>query len=87
MIVFAHLGHWYSAFGFLVPAALVIGWIRFQARRERRRVQFAEDWTLQLRGGVWRLESIDPVAPRQRRHRRSHPPRTAASPAPERSGS
>ena len=30
--VYAHLGHWYSAFGFLVPAVLVVLWIRFQAR-------------------------------------------------------
>ena len=64
----------------------MIAWIRFQARRERRRVEFAEDWTLELQDGVWRLESIERVAPRERR-RRAHPPRTVPSPTPERSGS
>ncbi|MDQ6775334.1 MAG: hypothetical protein M3071_03730 [Actinomycetota bacterium] len=61
MIVFAHLGHWYSAFGFLVPAALVFAWIRLQARRDRRRAEFAEYWTLSLRDGRWELISTAPA--------------------------
>jgi hypothetical protein len=69
VIVLAHLGHWYSAFGFLVPAVLVIAWVRYQARRDRRRVQFIEDWTLELRDGAWQLESVQPVASRRQRRR------------------
>lgn len=61
MIISAHLGHWYSAFGFLVPAALVVLWIRFQARRERRRQEFAQYWTLELRQGRWSVVAMDPA--------------------------
>ncbi|HWF49921.1 MAG TPA: hypothetical protein VG294_04665 [Solirubrobacteraceae bacterium] len=70
MILFAHLGHWYSAFGFLVPAALVIAWIRLQARRDRRRAEFAEYWTLRLRDGCWVLVSTAP-APLERKRGRA----------------
>ncbi len=61
MIVLAHLGHWYSALGFLVPAGLVMGWVRLQARRDRRRAEFAEYWTLSLRDGRWELISTAPA--------------------------
>ena len=61
MIVFAHLGHSYSAFGFLVPAVLVVLWIRFQGRRERRRQEFAQYWTLELRGAEWKLIEMAPA--------------------------
>jgi hypothetical protein len=84
VIVFAHLGHWYSAFGFLVPAALVVVWVRFQARRDRRRTEFVEDWTLELRDGDWRVESVQPVDSRRRR-RRPSPERVRAAPTPDRS--
>ncbi len=70
MIVFAHLGHWYSAFGFLVPAALVVLWIRYQARREQRRQEFSQYWTLELRDGDWKVVAIAP-APGSRRQRRA----------------
>jgi hypothetical protein len=70
MIVSAHLGHWYSAFGFLVPAVLVVLWIRYQARREQRRQEFAQYWTLELHGGQWKLVEIEP-APGSRRQRRA----------------
>jgi hypothetical protein len=70
MIVFAHLGHWYSAFGFLVPAVLVVVWIRYQSRREARRQEFSQYWTLELRVGVWRLMAVGP-APQSRRQFRS----------------
>jgi hypothetical protein len=52
-----------------VPAVLVIAWVRYQARRDRRRVRFTEDWTLELRDGAWRVESVQPVATRRRRPR------------------
>jgi hypothetical protein len=61
MIVFAHLGHWYSALGFLVPAGLVFAWIRLQARRDRRRAEFSEYWTLTEREGRWVLTSTAPA--------------------------
>lgn len=66
MIVYAHLGHWYSAFGFLVPAVLVVLWIRYQARRDRRRQEFSQYWTLELRDGQWKVVDIEP-APGSRR--------------------
>jgi hypothetical protein len=66
MIVLAHLGHWYGAFGFLVPAALVVLWIRYQARREQRRQEFSQYWTLELRHGEWRVVAMGP-APASRR--------------------
>jgi hypothetical protein len=69
MILFAHLGHWYSAFGFLVPAGLVIAWIRLQARRDRRRAEFAEYWTLSLRDGRWVLVSTAPAPLARKRGR------------------
>jgi hypothetical protein len=84
VIVFAHLGHWYSAFGFLVPAALVVAWVSYQARRDRRRTEFVEDWTLELRDGDWRVESVQPVESRRRR-RRPRPERVRAAPTPDRS--
>jgi hypothetical protein len=84
VIVVAHLGHWYSAFGFVVPAALVLAWVRYQARRDRRRGQFTEDWTLELRDGQWRVESVQPVATRRRRLR-PRPERVRSSPTPDRS--
>lgn len=70
MIISAHLGHWYSAFGFLLPAVLVVMWIRFQARRERRRQEFCQYWTLELRAGRWEVVEIQP-APGSRRQRRA----------------
>jgi hypothetical protein len=70
MIVSAHLGHWYSAFGFLVPAVLVVLWIRYQARRDRRRQEFAQYWTLELRGADWTVVEIEP-APASRRQWRA----------------
>lgn len=70
MIVIAHLGHWYSALGFLVPAVLVVLWIRYQARRERRRQEFSQYWTLELRAGRWTAVDIEP-APGSRRQRRA----------------
>ncbi len=70
MITYAHLGHWYSAFGFLVPAVLVVVWIRYQARREARRQEFSQYWTLELRGGEWRVVAMGP-APASRRQYRS----------------
>jgi hypothetical protein len=70
MIISAHLGHWYSAFGFLVPAVLVVLWIRYQARRERRRQEFSQYWTLELRQGRWSVVAIDP-APGSRAQRRA----------------
>jgi hypothetical protein len=70
MIVLAHLGHWYSALGFLVPAVLVVLWIRYQARREHRRQEFSQYWTLELRGGQWRVVAVGP-APASRRQYRS----------------
>lgn len=70
MIISAHLGHWYSAFGFLVPAVLVVLWIRYQARRERRRQEFAQYWTLELRGGRWSVVAIE-AAPGSRAQRRA----------------
>jgi hypothetical protein len=79
VIVFAHLGHWYSAFGFLVPAVLVIAWVRYQAHRDRRRVQFTEDWTLELRDGAWQVESVQPVVTRRRR-RRPRPEQVRSAP-------
>ncbi|MFL5822845.1 MAG: hypothetical protein ACJ764_05315 [Solirubrobacteraceae bacterium] len=69
MIVPAHLGHWYSAFGFLIPAVLVVLWIRLQTRRERRRQEFAQYWTLELRGENWTLVSIEPAPVSRRQHR------------------
>lgn len=85
MIVYAHLGHWYSAFGFLVPAVLVVLWIRYQARRERRRQEFSQYWTLELREGQWNVVEMEP-APGSRRQRRARlqlvPPPWSA-PAPE----
>lgn len=86
MILLAHLGHWYSAFGFLVPAVLVVLWIRFQARRERRRQEFSQYWTLELRDGSWRLVEIDPAPPsrQQRRARlRLVPPPWSAPTGPD----
>jgi hypothetical protein len=70
MIVYAHLGHWYSAFGFLVPAVLVVLWIRYQARREQRRQEFSQYWTIELRDGEWRVVGMEP-APASRRQYRS----------------
>jgi hypothetical protein len=70
VIVLAHLGHWYSAFGFLVPAVLVVVWIRCQARREQRRQEFSQYWTLELREGEWRVVAMGP-APASRRQYRS----------------
>jgi hypothetical protein len=70
MIISAHLGHWYSAFGFLVPAALVILWIRYQARREQRRQEFSEYWTLELRDEQWKVVKMEP-APGSRRQRKA----------------
>lgn len=86
MIVFAHLGHWYSAFGFLVPAALVVLWIRYQAGREQRRQEFCQYWTLELRDGNWKVVAIEP-APGSRRQRRAGlalvpPPWSAPADAP-----
>lgn len=69
MIVSAHLGHWYSAFGFLVPAVLVVVWIRFQARREQRRQEFSQYWTLELREGAWKVVSMEPAPVSRRQHR------------------
>ena len=67
----AHLAHWYSAFGFLGPALLTIGWFKLQARREQRRTApqgrkgrdtgvtgtavVAEYWTLERRDDRWVL--------------------------------
>lgn len=70
MILYAHLGHWYSALGFLVPAVLVVVWIRYQARREQRRHEFSQYWTLELQGGQWRVMGVAP-APASRRQSRS----------------
>jgi hypothetical protein len=70
MIVSAHLGHWYSVFGFLVPAVLVVMWIRYQTRRERRRQEFSQYWTMELKDGEWKLVEIEP-APGSRRQRRA----------------
>jgi hypothetical protein len=70
MIISAHLGHWYGAFGFLVPAVLVVLWIRYQARRERRRQEFAQYWTLEASDGRWSVVAIDP-APGSRAQRRA----------------
>lgn len=70
MIVLAHLGHWYSALGFLVPAVLVVLWIRYQTRREQRRQEFSQYWTLELRNGQWRVTGMEP-APASRRQYRS----------------
>jgi hypothetical protein len=87
MIISAHLGHWYSAFGFLVPAVLVVLWIRYQARRERRRQEFAQYWTLELRDGRWSIVAMDPAPPSraQRRARRQlvPPPWSAPDSEPE----
>ena len=69
MIISAHLGHWYSAFGFLVPAVLVVVWIRLQTRREQRRQEFAQYWTMELRGEHWTLVAIEPAPLSRRQHR------------------
>lgn len=70
MIVSAHLGHWYSALAFLVPAVVVVLWIHYQARRDRRRQEFAQYWALELRDGSWTLVEIEP-APASRRQWRA----------------
>lgn len=69
MIISAHLGHWYSTFGFLVPAVLVVLWIRFQARRGQRRQEFSQYWTLELRGEEWKIVEIEPAPASRRQHR------------------
>ena len=69
MIVLAHLGHWYSALGFLVPAVLVVLWIRYQARREQRRQEFSQYWTLELRDGDWRVVAMGPAPASRRQYR------------------
>jgi hypothetical protein len=69
VITYAHLGHWYSAFGFLVPAVLVILWIRFQARRGQRRQEFSQYWTLELRDRQWKIVEIAPAPASRRQHR------------------
>jgi hypothetical protein len=74
MIVLAHIGHWYGVFGFIVPALLVIAWIRFQNRRERRRQEFVEDWVFERHEGEWVMVSMSAV-PRSPRERRAAPQR------------
>ena len=69
MTIYAHLGHWYSAFGFLVPAVLVVLWIRFQARRAQRRQEFSQYWTLELRGEEWKVIDMEPAPPSRRQRR------------------
>ena len=85
MILSAHLGHWYSAFGFLVPALLVVIWIQFQTRREQRRQEFAQYWTLELRDDEWTLVSMEPAPPsrRQNRSRIQLVPPPWSAPGPE----
>ncbi len=85
MTIYAHLGHWYSAFGFLVPAVLVVLWIRLQARREQRRQEFSQYWTLELRDDEWKIVEIEPAPPsrRQRRARLALVPPPWSTPALE----
>ncbi len=54
MIVYAHLGHWYSLFGFLVPAVLVFCGSAFRPRVSAGRQEFAEYWLLERRDGAGR---------------------------------
>lgn len=77
IVVFAHIGHWYSVFGFIVPTLLVIGWMRLQNRRERRRKEFVEDWMFELHDGEWVMVSMAPVPPPSRR-RRAAPQRVSS---------
>jgi hypothetical protein len=72
----AHLAHWYSPLGFLVPALLTLVWLKLQGRRERREARagrargsagsavVAEYWTLEERAGRWVLVAVEPDAQR-----------------------
>jgi hypothetical protein len=62
----AHLRHWYSVLGFLVPVALVAGWMKLQTRRDERRArssEVVEYWTLRRRDGRWIVVSVDSDPP------------------------
>jgi hypothetical protein len=93
MIVYAHLGHWYSALGFIVPACLVVAWIQLQSRREQRQKEFVEYWTLELRDGEWVVISMKNAPPERRRHMGTRTPspwvaagaRTGLPPTPRQS--
>jgi hypothetical protein len=64
-----------GSLGFIVPLIVLAVWLKFQGRRNARRIEaarapaepqvdfptFTEDWTLSKRDGRWRIVAVDPV--------------------------
>jgi hypothetical protein len=68
IVPLAHIAHWYSASGFLLPVLGVIIWLKILSWRERRAgALFAEFWTLGKRDGRWVLVALKPDAGAPRR--------------------